>query len=145
MSSSINPSRKRKRSMTSGDLVKCDKSREKYIETCAEKRRTKITRLLNLKKKRGLTKAEKQRITKLDVCGLLPIDTKWFNKILAGKKNREFRSKLKKFNRTRIGEKHKLTRYLIFWARGKTTGKTRMLIEFNGFDREHEKWKTDYH
>ena len=43
-----------------------------------------------------------------------------------------------------IGGKHTMKRYLLFWVRGSTREKNRMLIEFNGLDREHEKSKTHY-
>ena len=133
----------RKRSRTTGDLVFYSESRRKLMEKKANKRRQKIGQMYNLKKRYPLTRSERQRITNLDVC-FLPIKQKYFDKIEALQKNREFRNKTKPRNQQLIGEKHKMIRYLLFWVRGSTKTKNKMLIEFNGLDTEHQKYKTHY-
>ena len=144
MSSSTTTSTKRKRSRTSGDLLIHDPSREKYIQTMANKRRSKITRLFNLKPRNTTKKkkhSEEKRLTNLDVWPMR-IKQKWFDKIKARKKNREFRDKSKPRYTTQF-KNHKMVRYIYFYVT-QNEDTDRMVIEFNGFDTEHELWFTHW-
>lgn len=141
MATSTTPS-KRKRPRSSGKLLKYGPSTEKYIKTMANKRRRKITKLLNLQKRHP--EKNPKRILKPDVLFLV-IKTDFFEEIRTGKKNREFRSRSKKTNVKSIGERHKKLRYILFWARGRKEGEMiYMLTEFNGLDYHHEQSKEDY-
>ena len=139
MSSSITSTPTRKRPRTSGDFLIYDESREKYIQTMADKRRAKITKMENLKKSRKQKNRIRSNKTNPDVQSFT-IQQEWIDKIKAGKKNREFRIRTKGNISKLRNETMRLVRYLWYFVQGGD----QLLIEFNGFDKEHEKWKTHY-
>jgi len=135
---------KRKRARTSGDFIVYNEAREKMIKTKAKKRRSQITQRLNFLKRHPsrYQKLCKRRKLHLDVL-YLRIQDKFFMEILNGKKNREFRKRIPMYVRQIEKGKHKLFRYVLFLVQNKP-GINQMLIEFNGFDIDHKKWKEQY-
>ena len=134
----------RKRSRTTGDFVIYNESRKKYIQTMANKRRKRISQLFNIKSNHITKKkkdSEKRRLINLDVWSIR-IEQKWFDKIKARKKNREFRNR-ERPRYTTLFKNHKMVRYIYFYVT-QYEDTDKMYIEFNGFDTEHELWFTHW-
>ena len=121
-----------------------DDAREKYIQSMANKRRLRITRLYNMKPNHTTRKkkySEGRRVTNLDVWPMR-IQQVWFDKIKARKKNREFRDRTKPSYATKF-KNHEMVRYIYFYVT-QNDDSDRMYVEFNGFDTEHELWFTHW-
>lgn len=115
---------------------------KKRIRSMGHKRSVKVQRRLNAKKRNGLSRQERKRKCKLDVCYLV-IQQQHFDEIKSGEKIREWRSKTVKRNRQQIWDRRALLRYLWLWVRG-SKDDCQMLVQFLGLDFEHEKSPTHF-
>ena len=107
-----------------------------------KKRSVKVQRRLNAKKRNGLSRKERRKKCKLDVCYLV-IQQIHFDEIKSGEKIREWRLKTVKCNRQQIWDRRAVLRYLWLWVRG-SKGNCQMLVQFLGLDFEHENSSTHF-